>query len=223
MNSKKLPARSKLLPLSLIAALTVLLQTGCSLFGIRSSEEAAYTLLQEQGQFQIRQYQPLVVATTQVEGDIYEAGKQAFRRLFNYISGDNRAQQEIAMTTPVLASEDSAREGAKIAMTAPVTAEEQERGWRFSFVLPAAFTLQNAPVPTDGRVSLAQLPSRRVSVRQYPGSWSQANFDANAELLSQWLRQHQFRPNSPPRLARYDPPWTLPFLRRNEILIDIEP
>ncbi len=222
MDSNKLSARSKLFPLSLIAILTVLLQTGCSLFGIRSSEEAAYKLLQEQGQFQIRQYEPLVVATTLVDGDFDEAGKQAFRRLFNYISGDNRSQQEISMTTPVLASEDSAIKGSKIAMTAPVTAEEQGLGWRISFVLPAAFTLQNAPVPSDERVSLTQLPSHRVAVRQYPGSWSQAKFDDNAELLSQWLRQHHFQPNSPPRLARYDPPWTLPFLRRNEVLIDIE-
>jgi DNA gyrase inhibitor GyrI len=222
MDSNKLSTRSKLFPLSLIAALTVLLQTGCSMFGVRSSEEAAYKLLQEQGQFQIRQYEPLVVATTQVDGDINEAGKQAFRRLFNYISGDNRTQQEIAMTTPVLASVNTAVKGEKIAMTAPVTAEEQEQGWRFSFVLPAAFTLQNAPIPTDERVDLAQLASRQVAVRQYPGSWSQEKFDANAEQLSQWLRQQQFQPNSSPRLARYDPPWTLPFLRRNEVLIDIE-
>jgi DNA gyrase inhibitor GyrI len=222
MDSNKLSARSKFFPLSLIAALAIFLQTGCSLFGIRSSEEAAYKLLQEQGQFQIRQYEPLVVATTQVDGDIDEAGKQAFRRLFDYISGGNRSQQEIAMTTPVLASVNTTIKGEKIAMTAPVTSEKQDRGWRFSFVLPAAFTLQNAPVPSDERVSLAQLSSRRVAVKQYPGSWSQAKFDDNAELLSQWLRQHQFQPSSPPRLARYDPPWTLPFLRRNEVLIDIE-
>ena len=222
MNSKNQPARSKLSARLPLLALAVVLQSGCSLFGIRSTEEASYSVLREQGQYQIRQYESLLVATTVIDGDFDEAGKQAFRRLFNYISGDNRAGQEIAMTAPVIASENLVAGGEQISMTAPVTGEKLDQGWRFSFVLPAGYTLANAPLPIDERVSLAQIPARRVASLQYSGSWQQARFDVNAQLLLRWLQEQQLRPGSPPRVAGYDPPWTLPFLRRNEVLIDIK-
>jgi DNA gyrase inhibitor GyrI len=78
-------------------------------------------------------------------------------------------------------------------------------------------------LPTDERITLTQIPERKVASLQYSGSWQQAKFDANVELLRQWLRQQQLRFDSLPRIAGYDPPWTLPFLRRNEVLIDIKP
>ena len=221
-SHRRIPAR---LPL---VACVLLLQTGCSLFGIRSTEEAPYSVLEEQGQYQIRQYESLVVATTIVDSDFDEAGKQAFRRLFNYISGDNQASREIAMTAPVLATEGVATEngpsdGEKIAMTAPVMREKQGKGWRFSFVLPAGYTLENTPLPNDDRVSLQQIPERKVASLQYSGSWQQERFDANSELLLQWISEQQLQPDSLTRVAGYDPPWTLPFLRRNEVLVDIKP
>lgn len=221
MTSVKTPAHSKLparLPLVVCA---LLLQTGCSLFGIRSTEEAPYSVVEQQGPYEIRQYQTLIVATTLVDSDFDEAGKQAFRRLFNYISGDNKASVEIAMTAPVLANANT--DGEKISMTAPVISERQDRGWRFSFVLPAGYTLENSPLPNDERVSLQQIPARKVASLQYSGSWQQERFDANAELLLQWIREQQLQPVSQPRVAGYDPPWTLPFLRRNEVLVDIKP
>jgi len=218
----KLPAR---LPLALCV---LLLQTGCSLFGIRSAEEAPYSVLEEQGQYQIRQYESMIVATTIVDSEFDEAGKQAFRRLFNYISGANKAAREIAMTAPVLATEDvtiedAATQGGKIAMTAPLIREKQSQGWRFSFVLPAGYTLANSPLPDDERVSLQQIPARKVASLQYSGSWQQVRFDINSELLLEWVSEQQMQPTSLPRVAGYDPPWTLPFLRRNEVLVDIKP
>jgi hypothetical protein len=213
----RLPAR---LPLVICA---LLLQSGCSLFGIRSTEEAPYSVLEEQGQYQIRQYQSLLVATTIVDSDFDEAGKQAFRRLFNYISGDNKAAREIAMTAPVLATKNAATDGEKIAMAAPVIREKQDKGWRFSFVLPTDYTPENAPLPNDERVSLQQIPARKVASLQYSGSWQQERFDSHSELLLQWIREQQLQPESLPRVAGYDPPWTLPFLRRNEVLVDIKP
>ena len=214
---RRFPAR---LPLVICA---LLLQSGCSLFGIRSTEEAPYSVLEEQGQYQIRQYQSMLVATTIVDSDFDEAGQQAFRRLFNYISGDNKAAREIAMTAPVLATENAATDGEKIAMTAPVIREKQDQGWRFSFVLPTGYTLENAPLPNDERVSLQQIPARKVASLQYSGSWQQKRFDSHSELLLQWIREQQLQPESLPRVAGYDPPWTLPFLRRNEVLVDIKP
>jgi hypothetical protein len=212
-----MPAR---LPLTICV---LLLQSGCSLFGIRSTEEAPYSVLEEQGQYQIRQYESLIVATTIVDSDFDEAGKQAFRRLFNYISGANKAASEIAMTAPVLATEDATTDGEKIAMTAPVVGEKRNQGWRFSFVLPAGYTLENSPLPNDERVSLQQIPARKVASLQYSGSWQQARFDTNSKLLLEWVSEQQMQPTSLPRVAGYDPPWTLPFLRRNEVLVDIKP
>jgi len=223
MNSTKQPDRSKLPARLPLLALVVVLQSGCSVFGIRSTEEAAYSVLREQEHYQLRQYQSLLVATTVVDSDFDEAGKQAFRRLFNYISGDNITGQEIAMTAPVIASESRVDGGEEISMTVPVTGEKLDQGWRFSFVLPASYTLSSAPVPTDERVSLAQIPARKVASLQYSGSWQQAKFDANAALLLQWVQAQQLQPEGLPRVAGYDPPWTLPFLRRNEVLIDIKP
>ena len=219
---RRLPAR---LPLAICV---LLLQSGCSLFGIRSAEEAPYSVLEEQGQYQIRQYESMIVATTIVDSDFDEAGKQAFRRLFNYISGANKAAREIAMTAPVLATEDvttkdAATRGEKIAMTAPLIREKQDRDWRFSFVLPAGYTLANSPLPDDDRVSLQQIPARKVASLQYSGSWQQARFDLNSELLLEWVSEQQMQPISLPMVAGYDPPWTLPFLRRNEVLVDIKP
>lgn len=224
----KQPARSHLSARLPLAICVLLLQSGCSLFGIRSAEEAPYSVLEEQGQYQVRQYESLVVATTVVDSEFDEAGKQAFRRLFNYISGANKAAREIAMTAPVLATEDvttedAAADGEKIAMTAPVMREKQDRGWRFSFVLPAGYTLANSPLPDDERVSLQQIPARKVASLQYSGRWQQARFEANSELLLQWVSEQQMQPSSLPRVAGYDPPWTLPFLRRNEVLVDIKP
>jgi len=211
-----------------LVACVLLLQTGCSLFGIRSTEEAPYAVIEEQGQYQIRQYESLIVATTMVDSDFDEAGKQAFRRLFNYISGDNKAASKIAMTAPVLANENIATGnattvGEEVTMTAPVIREKQDRGWRFSFVLPAGYTLENSPLPNDERVSLQQIPARKVASLQYSGSWQQERFDTHSELLLQWVREQQLQPASLPRVAGYDPPWTLPFLRRNEVLVDIKP
>jgi hypothetical protein len=223
MNSITQTARNKLSARLPLVALAVVLQSGCSLFGVRSTEEAAYSVLQKQENYEIRQYEALVVASTLVESDFDEASGQAFRRLFNYISGDNKAGREIAMTAPVIASENMQASGEEISMTAPVTGEKLDQGWRFSFVLPASYTLSNAPLPIDERVELAQIPARKVASLRYTGSWKQATFDANATLLLQWVEAQQLQPDSLPRVAGYDPPWTLPFLRRNEVLIDIKP
>ncbi len=222
MDSQKQTARSKPSIRLPLVMLVVMLQ-GCSVFGIRSAEEAAYSVLQQQGDYELREYESLVVATTLVDSDFDEAGKLAFRRLFNYISGDNQSARKIDMTAPVLAAENRPADTEKIAMTAPVIREKVDQGWRFSFVLPASYTLATAPLPIDERVNLEKIPSRKVAAVQYSGSWNQSRFDENTDSLLQWIAEQQLEPDSPPRVAGYDPPWTLPFLRRNEVLVDIKP
>ena len=206
----------------LLVLMLALLQTGCSLFGIRSAEEASYTVLVDQDRFEVREYETLVVAETVVDTNFDEAGNIAFKRLFGYISGANRAQTEIAMTAPVMALDEDTSSGAQISMTAPVTGVISAGGWRFAFVLPAGYSLEEAPAPTNPDVRLVQVPARKVAVIRYSGSWNETSYQSNLELLLDWMLQNQFEAASLPRVAGYDPPWTLPFLRRNEVLIDIK-
>ena len=219
-NQPSLPPR--FVPRPVLVLVIALLQSGCSLFGIRSAEEASYTTLVDQDRFQVRQYEALVVAETVVGTNFDEAGNIAFKRLFGYISGANRKQAEIAMTAPVMALDEDSTGGEKISMTAPVTGEESTRGWRFAFVLPAGYSLQAAPVPTNSDVNLVLVPARKVAVLRYNGSWSETSYRSNLKLLQDWMHRNQLEAASLPRVAGYDPPWTLPFLRRNEVLIDIK-
>ena len=221
MTSKQaLPIRATLTR-SLAAILILLFQSGCSLLGIRNAEEANYSVVKSQDQFEVREYAAMVVAETLVSTNFDKAGDIAFKRLFGYISGDNGAASEIAMTAPVMALDENRSSGEKISMTAPVTGEKSELGWRFAFVLPAGYTLENAPAPNGPDVRLVEVPARRVAAVRYTGSWSEKAYKTNLGLLQDWMQQEQLEADSLPRVAGYDPPWTLPFLRRNEVMIDI--
>lgn len=222
MNPDQTSPLQAILPRSLLAFAIILLQTGCSLVGIRSTGEPDYSVLQNDELFEVRQYETLVIAETLVDADFDEAGSVAFRRLFGYISGDNEAASQIAMTAPVMALDEKKATGEKISMTAPVTGQQTALGWRFAFVLPSDYTLENAPMPDNPEVRLELLPARKVAVVQYTGSLNKAGYDENLKLLQQWMLQNQLKADSSPRVAGYDPPWTLPFLRRNEVMIDIQ-
>jgi len=222
MNSDQTSPSYAILPRSLVALALILLQSGCSLVGIRGTAEPDYSVVQKDELFEVREYETLVVAETLVDAGFDEAGNIAFRRLFGYISGDNEAASEIAMTAPVMALDENTDSGEKISMTAPVTGQQTALGWRFAFVLPAGYTLANAPMPGNPEVRLEQVPARKVAVVRYSGFWNEASYDENLKLLQQWMLQNQLQANSPPRVAGYDPPWTLPFLRRNEVMIDIQ-
>jgi len=207
---------------TLVAGVMVVLQSGCSLVGIRSTEEPNYSVLQSEDRFEVREYASLVTAETLVDAGFDDAGNIAFKRLFGYISGDNDSASEISMTAPVMARDENRTGGEKISMTAPVTGQETAQGWRFAFVLPSGYTLASAPVPNNPEVRLEQVPARKVAVVRYSGSWSETVYEEHLKLLRHWMRQNRLEADSLPRIAGYDPPWTLPFLRRNEIMIDIK-
>lgn len=195
--------------------------TGCSFFGIRNTEEAGYAVIDERNQIEIREYDELVVVETFVNTDYKEAGTIAFRKLFAYISGENISKTKISMTAPVMSKEGDAPEGDKIPMTSPVLGQRQAKGWRYSFVLPAGYTLENAPLPSNPEVKLVVIPRKKVAVIRYSGSWKEHTMREKSEKLVEWIQANGLERLSSPRSARYDPPWTLPFLRRNEIMIDV--
>ena len=209
------------------AALVGGLLGGGSIFGIRSGyEEAAYELLLDDGKFVVRQYEDALVARTVTRGDMSEAGSAAFRRLGGYIFGKNVTRDSVAMTTPVLQEElksSGASESESIAMTTPVFQEESAEGtWVQTFVLPREYTMETLPVPTDPTVELARARGLKVAVVRYSGLRSTRKIEEQTERLRAWMSERGLVATDAPRSAAYDPPWTIPFLRRNEVQIPIE-
>lgn len=180
-------------------------------------EEAVYTVEKTDGDFQLRLYAAQVVAEVVVDGSLEEAGNTAFRPLFNYISGANRAQDKIAMTAPV----GQQAEGQKIAMTAPVGQQAVSNRWVVTFMMPSNSTLATLPAPTDERVQLRAIPARRMAAVRYSGTWSRKRYEHNLARLQEWMKAKGLVAAGDPVWARYNPPFTPWFLRRNEILLPI--
>ncbi len=201
---------------------------GCSVIGIRTTPEPSYEALITEGDFELRQYGPQLIAETFVENavrslprenkDFRYSGNQGFRRLAGYIFGGNAARAEIAMTAPVLQEERSE----EIAMTAPVLQEERPDGWWMAFVLPEGYTLESAPIPNDANVSLREVPGERYATLQYSGRNSPEKMAKHEETLRAWLEAEGIEAVGAPRMASYDPPWALPFMRRNEVQIKVK-
>jgi DNA gyrase inhibitor GyrI len=200
----------------------LLFSSGCSLVGINNVEEAAYTVVSKDDNFELRDYAPMVIVETTIDADFDNAGNKAFRRLFAYISGNNVSNSEIAMTAPVIADQADNSPGTEIAMTAPVLQEYSQGGWRYAFVLPADLTLDTAPEPLEDNVRLAQVPAKKVAVVQFSGFSSEQSMQDKTSELNDWISTNNLTPLSEPRWAGYNPPWTIPFLRRNEVMIDVQ-
>lgn len=200
----------------LILALIVSVTAFFSIWGPHAlaTEEAKYTVLIQDAPFELRDYAPSVQAEVFVQGSREEAASKAFQVLFNYISGANRSRQKIDMTTPVGQSE-------KIAMTAPVGQSPTERGWVVSFMLPASLGPETAPEPTDPRVILHALPARRVASVRYTGGDDEASYQKHLQALQKWMFLRSLKGTGELVWARYNPPFTPPWLRRNEILLTV--
>ena len=208
-------------PLQLKHFLLVLLTVTFINFGEKCAvaiEEVPYTVIEQNGAFELRQYPPHIVAETMVEGAFDEVGKNGFRRLADYINGENRNKQSIAMTAPV--SQEAQSE--KIAMTAPVSQEKAGGRWRITFVMPSKYTLDTLPEPIDSRVTIEQEPGRIVAAMRYSGTWSRKGYEDNKERLLAWIEERGFKQTAEPVWARYNPPFMPWFLRRNEILIPVD-
>lgn len=206
-----------------VVSLTPALNLACSVFGIRTVEQPSYTVTQRDGSRELRRYPAMIVARTEVAGDFKESSNEAFRRLFRYINGGNDGGRKLAMTAPVQQAERrGSTDGQKIEMTGPVVQERQGKGWMMEFIMPAEQTWETLPRPLDPRVTLARVPSRQVAVVRFSGRVDEQDVSEKAEVLASWAVSRGFRELSDPRCARYDPPFTLPFLRRNEIHITVQ-
>lgn len=187
----------------------------CATVGI---EKSKYTAIEKEGKFEIRQYQSQIVAETIVDADFDESGNIAFRRLFKYISGNNRKKESIAMTAPV--NQETASE--KIAMTAPVNQQKSQDKYSVSFLMPAKYTMKTVPEPLDPTVTIKEIPARKMAAIRYSGTWSRKRYEEKRNLLEDFIRRHGLKITGEDIFARYDPPFQLWFLRRNEVLFPIE-
>ena len=181
-------------------------------------EEAAYKVLKQENNFEIRDYAPHILAETIVAGNFEEAGNKAFKVLFRYISGGNRSREKVAMTAPV----SQKRKGEEIKMTAPVGQRSVQEKWAVSFMMPASYTMETLPEPEDPEVTLRRIPARRMAAVSYSGFWNEKNYLRYKLELESWIHEQRLSIAGEPLWARYNPPFTLWFLRRNEILIPIE-
>jgi len=169
--------------------------------------EPPYALVKSEPPFELRDYGVLTVAETTIEGDFDIAGSLGFRRVAGYIFGKN---QNVSG-----ASE-------KISMTAPVTMEAQQQQWRLHFVMPQGMTLENLPKPIDSSVQLREMPAQRMASVRFSGLTTAGSIQRHTQMLKDWLTQQQLAFEDKPQVARYNDPFTLPWNRRNEILIPVK-
>jgi hypothetical protein len=184
------------------------------------TEEQPFDVVRRYDGFELRRYPSHVVAEVTVRLPFEQAGNKAFGSLFGYISGQNRSRTSVPMTAPVV---QSAGPSQKVAMTAPVTQRRtDEGGYAVAFVLPASLTQDTAPEPTDPKVTIRTVPSSLAAVTRYSGRWSQDSYERHCADLLEAIEAEGLTVAGQPRFARFDPPFKPWFLRRNEVIVDVD-
>jgi len=185
-----------------------------------ATPEPSFTVRLTEGDFSVRDYPALVVAEVSVTGDRSSAASQGFRLLAGYIFGGNSRKAGIAMTAPVIQEPNGS---AKIAMTAPVLQSGEGKSWTVRFVMPEGSTLESLPKPNNPKVQLHALAPTRMAVVRFSGLVWPSTIAAKTAALKGFIRQHNLKASGTPAVAQYNPPWTLCFMRRNEVMIAIAP
>lgn len=185
-------------------------------------EEPKFTLLEKDQAFELRIYEQKLIAEVEVGGDMRDATSKGFRLIADFIFGNNTSQtgkpEKISMTAPV--SIEPLVE--KISMTAPVGIQQANNGWKVYFVMPSQYTLDTLPKPNNPLVIIKQVPSQKFAVIRFSGLVDEEKMAKKAEDLKQWAENKKLKMLGNPELSRYNPPWTLPFLRRNEVMVEVE-
>ena len=181
-------------------------------------EQAKYTVTQKEGNIEIRDYAPAIVAETSVDGPRDKAIGEGFKLIADYIFGNNTAKTKVAMTAPVTQQANE-----KIPMTAPVLQQGSGNGpWHVRFVMPSSYTMDSLPKPNNPAVTLKRVEGRRMAAIRFSGMASESNLSRHAASLDDFVKSRHLKTRGMQTYAFYNPPWTLPFLRRNEIMVEIE-
>ncbi len=232
-----------------VSAIVILLVAsfGWVVWGVWMSrvEQPKYTVEASSNGIEIRTYEPMLIAQVTVEGEREEAIRNGFRQIADYIFGDNQASDKIAMTSPVTQQADEKiamtapvvqqqsekiamtapvvqQQGEKIAMAAPVSQQPHANFWTVHFVMPAKYTMQTLPKPNNNAIHIIPRPARKVAVIRFSGSITNQSLVHHQQRLFAYLDKYNIKAISAPAYAFYNPPSTPPFLRRNEVMVDIE-
>ena len=190
-------------------------------FTVMAIEEPAYISIEKKDAFEIREYQPKIIAQVLVNGTFDSASSKGFRLLADFIFGNNTTNEgakKIEMTAPVVSHDASE----KIEMTAPVLSEEIEKGWYISFNMPKQYTKESLPIPNNSEVKIIEVPTEKYAVITFSGLVREKKYNEMLSILSEEMKKRNLNPKGTAILARYNPPWTLPFLRRNELMFRFE-
>ena len=179
-------------------------------------EKPGYKVIQTEQNIEIRQYEPMIIAEVEVDGKREDAIRDGFRLIADYIFGNNTVQRDIAMTAPV-----QQQESQKFAMTAPVQQQSTGRSWQISFVMPSKYSMETLSEPKNDRVRLKEILTKKFVVIEFSGTNSNENVTEHENQLMNYTEANQIKIIGSPKYAFYNAPWTLPFIRRNEVMIEI--
>ncbi len=209
-------------PLTLLTLVALL--AGCSVFGSSGVEIAPYRVIERDDaqNIELRHYEQLILVSAPMGGDMDARKNAPFSKLFDYISGNNVSNTEVPMTAPVLLSAETDDKGTKIPMTAPVFLEADGSSGSMSFVLPASYTLATTPKPLDPQLEISGISDVTYAVIQFSGFLNASNIERHRELLDKWIDSKGLETIGPYKAAGYNPPFTIPALRRNEVLIPVK-
>lgn len=214
MNTK---SKKKILKISLcVIVLCVILAAVLGGPIMSNVEQAKYEVKQTEGAFELRDYAPMIVAEVSVSGDREEAINEGFRLIADYIFGNNTTSQKVDMTAPVIQQSSE-----KIAMTAPVMQQPAGNLWTVRFVMPSAYSLEKLPKPNNAKVMIKVIPRKRFAVIRFSGTATREKLSLKTEELMKQVELKKLNTDASPVYAFFNPPWTLPFLRRNEVMVEL--
>ncbi len=186
---------------------------------ISRAEQMTYTVLEKRNGYEIRQYDPYIAATVEVDQGGRTGSNQAFRILAGYIFGNNIAEQSVAMTAPVITQENTS---APIAMTAPVMANEEDKKTTMTFSMPKKYTLTTLPKPLDTRISVSEVPAKKFAALTFRWWYSESRVEKKKQELMDILKKENIKTLGEPIFAGYNGPGTIPFLIHSDILLEIQ-
>lgn len=197
--------------------LSTIITSSCSIIGINTGETLDYTKIYSEGDFEVRKYSSYLVAQIKFKKETKDKSSDAFKILAAYIFGANTSKNKISMTSPVLEKKSQ-----KIAMTAPVEQLKESGMYTMRFIMPKKYTLETLPTPKDNRVEIISVKSKLVAVTSYTWTNSPKKKELYQKKLESWLKNNnKYSKVGGAYFASYNPPWTIPFLKTNEVIIPV--
>ena len=187
---------------------------------IMATDEPDFNLILKEDKFEIREYASKIIAQVEVVGDFDDASSKGFKILADYIFGNNKSKDgnsRIEMTATV----EMELLHQKINMTKPVLTEGNDNTWIVYFIMPNEFTLETLPEPNNKNIKISSIPKEKYAVIVFSGLVRESSYLEKEKLLNQFIEEKKLKTFGKIKIARYNPPWTLPFFRRNELMIKV--